>query len=211
MSRRPGKPDRNRLYEIAAAQEGHFTTAQAAQAGYSPQLLMKHLGGGRIRRARRGIYRLVHFPAGDHEDLVVLWLWSERAGVFSHETALALHDLGDALPAAVHMTLPAPWARRRLRVPKGLHLCFADMTDDDRTWAGSVRVTAVARTLVDCAASRVEPRLVRGAFEEGCGRGLIDRESLPAVIDYLKPFFGECRKRRHARASATRSRVRRSS
>ncbi len=42
---------------------------------------------------RRGVYRLVHFPVGDHEDLTAVWLWSEREGVFSHETALALHDL----------------------------------------------------------------------------------------------------------------------
>jgi len=36
---------------------------------------------------RRGIHRLVYFPAGQHEDLVALWLWSEQAGVFSHDTA----------------------------------------------------------------------------------------------------------------------------
>jgi hypothetical protein len=42
---------------------------------------------------RRGIYRLVHFPAGQHEELVVAWLWSERVGIVSHQTALALHEL----------------------------------------------------------------------------------------------------------------------
>jgi hypothetical protein len=31
------------LYETATAQEGYFTTSQAAEAGYSPQLLAKHL------------------------------------------------------------------------------------------------------------------------------------------------------------------------
>jgi len=48
---------------------------------------------------RRGVYRLEHFPAGEHEDLVALWLWTDRAGVFSHETALALHGLSDTLPS----------------------------------------------------------------------------------------------------------------
>jgi hypothetical protein len=52
------KPGWNRLYECAAAQEGHFTTAQAAEAGYSPQLLAKYLGNQRAMRIRRGIYRL---------------------------------------------------------------------------------------------------------------------------------------------------------
>ena len=32
-------------------------------------------------------------------------------GVFSHDTALALHELSDALPARAHLTLPASWRR----------------------------------------------------------------------------------------------------
>src|ERR1700722_20609647 len=99
MSPRPSKhPDRDRLYEIAAAQEGLFTTQQAAEAGSSPQLLLHHLSSGTAVRVRRGIYRLVHFPAGEHEDLVSAWLWSEQMGVFSHETALSLHRLSYVLP-----------------------------------------------------------------------------------------------------------------
>lgn len=46
-------PRWSRLYETAAAQEGHFTTAQAAEAGYYPQLLTKYLENGRIVRVRR--------------------------------------------------------------------------------------------------------------------------------------------------------------
>ena len=92
---------------MAVGQEGHFTTKQAALAGYSPQLLLKYLRNGRITRVRRGVYRMVHFPAGEHEDLATLWLWSEQMGVFSHETALMRHDLSDALPRKVHLTVPA--------------------------------------------------------------------------------------------------------
>lgn len=74
------RPDWNRLYETAAAQEGLFTTQQGAEAGYSPQLLVHCVRAGRALRVRRGIYRLVHFPAGEHEDLVTACLWLERAG-----------------------------------------------------------------------------------------------------------------------------------
>jgi hypothetical protein len=48
---------------------------------------------GRLRRLRRGLYRLVHFPLTEHEDLAALWLWSGQAGVFSHETALGRRQL----------------------------------------------------------------------------------------------------------------------
>ena len=63
--RPPDHPDWDRLYETAAAQEGFFTTRQAADAGYSSQLLVHHAAGGRVTRVRRGIYRLVHFPVGE--------------------------------------------------------------------------------------------------------------------------------------------------
>lgn len=182
------RPSWDDLYEVASAQEGHFTTAQAAAAGYSPQLLAKHLRSGRITRVRHAVYRIIHFPAGEHENLVVLWLWSHRTGVFSLETALGLHELSDALPARVHMTLPRSWARRRLRVPDGVVLHHADIEDADRTWCGSVPVTTPGRTLRDCAAANAPPDLVRQARDEGLDRGLFTRSEMSAVDEYLARF-----------------------
>lgn len=124
-------------------------------------------------RARRGVYRLVHFPASDHEDLVILWLWSEQAGVFSHETALALHDLSDVLPGKAHLTLPASWRRRRLRVPASLVLHFADVGAADRASFSAVPVTAPLRTIRDCIEANIAPSLVRQAILQARRRGLI--------------------------------------
>lgn len=170
-NRRP--PDWNRLFEVAQGQDGYFTTAQAAQSGYSRPLLHKHLAGGRIVRERRGVYRVVHFPGSDREDLVVLWLWSKQTGVFSHETALALHDLSDALPSRAHLTLPAAWQRRRLRVPPGLVLHFADVGERDRTSFGAVPVTAPLRTLTDCIEAHLAPGLLAQAIAQARRRGMI--------------------------------------
>jgi predicted transcriptional regulator of viral defense system len=181
-------PRWSHLYETAAAQEGHFTTAQAAEAGYSPQLLAKYLRNGRIVRVRRAVYRLVHFPPGDHEDLVVVWLWFDRTGVFSHETALALHQLSDALPAKAHLTLPASWKSRRLQVPAGVVLHFADLDDADRAWAGAVRITTPARTVVDCAEAGVAPGLVKQAIDEGLHRGLFTEAMVGPAREYLRSF-----------------------
>lgn len=137
-------------------------------------------------RVRRGVYRLVHFPASEHEDLIVLWLWSEQAGVFSHETALALHDLSDALPAKVHMTAPASWQRRRLRAPAGLVLHFADVGDIDRASYSAVPVTTLYRTVRDCTESNVAPDLIRQAILQARQRGLIsskDEAQLSAELE----------------------------
>ena len=181
-------PDWDTLFEIAVAQDGHFTTTQAADAGYSPQLLNHHVQKGRLRRVRYSIYRVVHFPAGEHEDLTVLWLWSHQEGVFSHETALAAHGLSDALPAQVHLTLPTVWKRRRLRVPEGVMLYHADVPTEERAWFGSVPVTAPARTVIACAKAHTAPELVEQAVTQGRDRGLFSEADVQPAILYLADF-----------------------
>ena len=177
----PKGPAWDGLYDQAASQEGLFSTSQAAGVGYSPQLLQKHLHAGRIQRVRRGIYRLVHFPPGEHEDLAAVWLWSERAGVFSHETALSLHGLSDAMPGRVHLMVPPGWKQRRLRVPAGVELEFGSVRDEDRSWVGPVPVTTVKRTLADCVAAHVAPDLVDQALAQAVDRGLLRKADVAAL------------------------------
>lgn len=204
------RPQWRRLYAVASAQDGYFTTAQAAGAGYSRQLLRKHRGAGRVVVVTRGIYRIVDFPACEHDDLVVAWLWTGQEGVVSHGSALLLHELSDALPARAHLTVPESWRRRRLRVPAGIILHFADIDPSQRSWIGPVPVTSVARTLIDCASSHVAPDLVNQAYRQALHRGLIRRDSVPAVTAYLAPYFdandalptaGSATKSRRARRS----------
>lgn len=183
-------PSWDRLFEIAAAQAGYFTTQQAAAAGYSSQLLLKHMRGGRVVRAQRGLYRLVHFPASEHEELVTAWLWSEQAGVISHQTALSLHGLSDVLPAQVHLTLPEAWRRRRFRVPAGVVLHHADVASEERSWFGPVPTTSARRTLSDCAKGGLSPELLRQAAQQSLRRGLVTRSKLADVETALEPFGG---------------------
>lgn len=187
---RKNRPSWDQLFEMAAAQSGYFTTRQAARAGYSSQLLLKHIRAGRVVRAHRGIYRLVHFPASDHEELVTAWLWSEQAGVISHLTALSLHGLSDVLPAHVHMTLPTAWLQRRFRVPTDIVLHHADVEPEERAWFGAVPATSPARTLNDCAKSGVSPELLRHAALQVLRRGLVTRSELRDVEAALLPFGG---------------------
>ena len=175
------RPNWDRLFETASAQEGYFTTAQADEVGYSPQLLAKYLQNGRVVRARRGIYRLVHFPPGEHEDLVTVWLWSDREGVFSHETALALHGLSDVLPARIHLTLPAGWTKRRFRVPEGVVLHHGDISRAERVWVGSVPVTSPRRTLLDASGASVSPDVIVHATRQALARGLIAKKDAAAL------------------------------
>jgi predicted transcriptional regulator of viral defense system len=184
------RPSWDRLFETAATQQGLFTTQQAAEAGYSPQLLVHHLRAGKVVRVHRGIYRLVHFPAGEHEELVAAWLWSEQAGVISHQTALALHGLSDALPANTHLTLPAAWRRRRFRVPRGVVLHHTDIPAEDRAWVGAVPVTSPRHSLNDAARDGVSPELLKQAAQQAIRRGLVAAGELAEVESALAPFGG---------------------
>ncbi len=182
------RPDWNHLFETAAAQEGLFTTRQAADSGYSPQLLVHYVQTGKAVRVRRSIYRLVHFPAGDHEELVAAWLWSEQAGVISHQTALALNGLSDVLPAHIHITLPAAWRRRRFRVPDGVVLHHAVVPPEDRAWFGAVPTTNPWRSLNDCARHGFSPDLLRQAALQALRRGLVTKPQIGDVEAALKPY-----------------------
>jgi predicted transcriptional regulator of viral defense system len=186
----PDRPDWNRLFEIAAGQQGLFTTQQAAEAGHSSQLLRHHVHARRVVRVRRGVYRLVHFPVGEHEELVAAWLWSERAGAISHQTALALHQLSDVLPSRIHLTLPSAWRKRRFRVPADIVLHHADVSPEDRVWFGGVPATSARRTLNDCAEQGLSPGLLQQAAQQALLRGIVTSVELAAVEAALAPFGG---------------------
>ncbi len=183
-SRRGG--DWDALYGVAEAQAGYVTAAQAREAGYYPELLHRYVANGTLARVRRGVYRLVHFPASEHEELVVVWLWADRAGVFSHETALWLHGLSDVLPARVHLTVPSSWRRRRLRVPHGVVMHHAEVAEGDRSWMGPVPVTSVTRTLRDSVAAHVSPELNEAALAEARARGLMGAAEAAEVDEALR-------------------------
>lgn len=184
------KPDWDALFMIAQTQQGLFTTRQAADSGFSPQLLVHHARTGRVLRVQRGIYRIAHYPAGTQEDLIAAWLWTERAGIVSHQTALSLHELSDVLPSQIHLTLPSAWRKRRFRVPTDVVLHHADIPAQDHTWVGAVPTTSPRRTLNDCAEAALTPDLLRQAAQQALRRGLVTPAELGPVERALAPFGG---------------------
>jgi predicted transcriptional regulator of viral defense system len=174
-------PDWNALYERAAAQDGYLSLEQAGAAGYSPQLLQHYLRVGKLERSLRGVFRLVHFPASDREDLVPTWLWSKREGVFGLQTALVIHELSDALPARHYLIVPETWAKRRVQVPKIVRLYIDDVPRPDWQWFGPVPVTTPLRTLRDCVKHHMPPDIVAQALAQAVQRKLISRREARAL------------------------------
>lgn len=119
------------------------------------------------------------------------WLWSKNReglsqGVYSHETALSLHDLTDLMPSKLHMTVPKSF-RRNSRIPKQLVLHYADIPDKDTEILHGVRVTRPLRTILDLLfADHVPASTLRNGLREGLQRGLIRRDEVSVAQHKLR-------------------------
>ncbi|PKO20231.1 MAG: hypothetical protein CVU38_21235 [Chloroflexi bacterium HGW-Chloroflexi-1] len=159
----------DKLYQIAEAQAGYFTTGQAEAAGVDRPCLSRYAAAGRLQRVRRGVYRLIHFPRSRREDLFIAWLETGPDSVISHDSALALYDLSDALPAAIHLTVPRTASRRR----HGLRLHTNQISPEDITNYEGLPVTTVARTIADVALAGLSEEFVEQAVREAVAAGLV--------------------------------------
>lgn len=159
----------NTLYQIAEAQAGYFTTAQAEEVGVDRKRLARYVAAGRLERVRRGVYRLAPFPRSAHEDLFVAWLETGPNSVISHESALAFYELSDALPTAIHVTV-SPTASRR---HPGLQMHTNQISDNEITYYDALPVTTIARTIVDVATAGLAVELVEQAIQEAVSQGRV--------------------------------------
>lgn len=161
------------LYELAEPQAGYFTTRQAVAAGVSHRTLSGRARRGDVEQVRYGIYRLRDFPAQRFEDVTAACLWAGPDSAASHETALTVHGISDAMPPVIHLTVPRPFRGRQA----GVLLHHAPLPAEDREVRDSVPVTTVARTLQDIADS-TEPSLVRQAVAQAIDQQVLSRRQL---------------------------------
>jgi predicted transcriptional regulator of viral defense system len=174
------------LFEIAEGQQGYFTAKQATKAGYKLGSQAHHVKSGNWVRVERGIYRLARFPQSSEEQLVIYALWSrnragESEGVYSHQTALSIHELSDANPAKLHITVPTTF-RRNAKPPKILVLHRANFDGKEIEQRHGFTVTRPIRTIVDLAATESVSRdIIEQALVEGQQRGLITRQEVSAL------------------------------
>ena len=173
----------NRLYQIAEAQAGYFTTAQAVAMGVDRKRLARYAVAGRLERVRRGVYRLAPFPRSAHEDLFVAWLEMGPESVISHDSALALYELSDALPAAIHVTVPPTASRRH----PGLRLHTNRVSAQEITHYDALPVTTVARTIADVALAGLADELVEQAVQEAIRNGMVTPALLLAAAEPRGP------------------------
>ncbi len=94
----------------------------------------------------------------------------------SHDSVLALLDLSDNIPDAVHLLIPR--RRRGLRRSLGVsvHTC-PDSEEVATVWRDGLPLTAPARTLLDVA-DCLQPEQLSMAVKQGLRRGLLMADQL---------------------------------
>jgi predicted transcriptional regulator of viral defense system len=166
------------LFAVAEGQQGYFTSKQAADAGYQLGSQAHHVKSGNWARVERGICRLTRFPQSSEEQLVIYALWSRNRaakpeGVYSHQTALSIHELSDLNPAKLHMTVPTAF-RRTAKTPNVLVLHRSNLNEKDVEPRQGFAVTRPLRTVADLATAESTSRdIVEQALTEGRRRGVI--------------------------------------
>jgi predicted transcriptional regulator of viral defense system len=171
------------IRSIASRQQGYFTAKQASEAGYSYAAQYHQVAVENWVREARGIYRIADYTGADRPDLVLWSLWSgnrkgKPQGVYSHETALSIHNLSDVMPASLHMTVP-PSFRKSAKIPKVLVIHRAMLTATDIQEMDGYSITRPLRTILDVAvAETISADLLEQAIRQSLQRGLVKRDDL---------------------------------
>jgi len=158
-------------------QSGYFNAGQARAHWVSRQLVDHHVRRGRFERIRRGLYRVKGFPRDEHDDMRQAWMAVDIAdAALSHQSALALLDLSDTIPDAVHLLVPR--RHRGLRRPPGVVVhTRPDGEEITAVWRDGLPLTAPARTLLDVS-DRIQPEQLSMAVKQSLRRGLLTADQL---------------------------------
>jgi len=173
-----------RIEQIASESGGYFLTRNAESAGITKAALSLYAKQGKLERVRRGVYIL---PANFEDEMFSVQATVPLA-VYSHDTALYLHDLCDRDPLRYTVTVPfgynsATLRSKNIRVrtdKKETH--NNDVVEIDTIYGNKVRAYDVERTLCDCLKPRcqVDIALIADAFKRYAKRKNKDLHKLMA-------------------------------
>jgi predicted transcriptional regulator of viral defense system len=146
----------NELQSVLNQNSGIVTTAQANEVGVSNERLRLLVHSGDLERVTTGIYVL---PDEFTDKMFIVQLQRPKI-IYSHETALFLHELTDRDPISYMVTVPTGYNPTRLRedgftvftIKRELH--EIGVTKLTTMFGNSVTVYDLERTICDCLRSR---------------------------------------------------------
>lgn len=168
---------RIQVANLAAAQHGVITTAQALELGLSHGAISRLLRSGAWITLFPATHRLCEAPPTWEQLLAAACAWGGDGAVASHRAAVRLHDLG------FDQASPEIYIPGKRRTPSGLLIHNTELLPPkDITRVRDIPVTSVSRTLIDLGAvapKRVVERILEAALRERL-------TSLPYLADRIE-------------------------
>ena len=182
--------DYHKLLEtLLREKEGMLLTKDIIEAGISKQLLSKYVKKGYIERVAQGVY----LSKDAFEDAMYVLQARSKKAIFSHETALYLHDLTDRDPLQYTVTLPSGYNASNFK-NDGIYVYFIknDLLNlgveyGKTPFGRNIRVYNKERTICDIVRNR---NVIDSAIiNEGIRRYLSEKEKdIPKLLQYAEKF-----------------------
>jgi uncharacterized protein DUF559 len=189
---------RHAIGDIGDQQLGIVTYAQLRARGMTRRQIERSLESAVLERLHLGVFRIRGAPVTYSQQLVAAGLAVGPEAAASHRAAATLHELLSFREPRVEVTT------NRSRSPEVEGVVVHRLADLRERWVqlvGGVRVTTVARTLVDLGAV-ASPQTVETALDRATGRRLVTyrdvRDAMRAVarqgrrgVGTIRPLLDE--------------------
>lgn len=182
-------PRLERLRKILEDQHGIILTSDLAKFDIPRTYLSIMEQNGEIERVSRGVYK----KTASIEDELFSVQARYKSSVYSHETALYLHDLTDRTPLTYSISVPVGYHTLSLNESgykiyyvnlKLFGLGIASITSPH---GNEIKVTGLERTIVDISRSRnqMDVQLISDALKRYVGKR---EKNIDLLYNYAKKF-----------------------
>ena len=163
---------------LATRQHGVVAMRQLAALGLSQRAVSHRAAAGRLHRVHRGVYAVGHPILTVNGRRMAAVLAARPGAVLSHASAAALWEIRFTSATRIDVTIRSDGGRAKrpgLRIHRATKL-----RDDEIIVQQGIRVTTVARTLLDLAAT-LPNRALERALDQAEIHDLYDLASLDAM------------------------------
>lgn len=170
------------LLEIAAEQQGYFTTLQSREIGVSTVELGKLAARGRLERVSYGVYRFPTWPKSAFSEYMEGIMWTRIKGaVLSRESSLYLRGIWEKPSRVIHISIPASCTIHR-RVPGKYRIHEENIPDFRMEFVNGVPCVDAYMSLRQIAnEANFDSREIQRAIIRADEKGLIPADDVPSL------------------------------
>lgn len=192
------------LRDVAAAQAGVVSRADAAARGVGDAVIRRAVQRGRWRRIHPRVYSVSPAPLTSDGRLWAALLYAGTGATLSHETAAELWGLEEPRGVVVHVTIPVA---RRVRSLSAIRIHYAHRLPTSRHPTRNPPVTRVEETVLDLIDRAPDIQEVVTWLVRSCQRRLTSPEQLVLALEARKKIRWRGEGGGHPRRRRGRSRI----